>query len=196
MGRDDYVTPHSLAGLPICSPMDPKNRMNKLFALLALIVLSSAAQSAVGKDRAVAGTYDLLICKGPCSFAERGNVLRTAVIVLFDRTMSRKDLERIDSTYPGLRYDKPNACYVLTYPNRKVSGATAWMLDRTTLSFTLMRSKESWYSVRVERKGDSLSGVGNFWSAGVAPPSDFVPDTVVARRRGLADISACEAAVP
>lgn len=175
-----------------------KNRMNKLIALLALMVLSSAPLSAVGKDRAVAGTYDLLICKGPCSFAERGNVLRTAVIVLFDRPMSPKDVQRIDSPYFSSRYDKANACYVLTYPNRKVSGATAWMLDRTTLSFTLMRSKEkdSWYSVRVERKGDFLSGVGNFWSAGVAPPSDFVPDTVVARRRGLADISACEAAVP
>jgi hypothetical protein len=161
--------------------------------LLTLAVVGGAAQSAgVSKDRGVAGTYELLICKGPCSFTERGNVLRTAVIVLFDRAMRRNDVARIDSTYLDFRYDNAKACYLLTYPNRRASGVTAWMLDRKTLSFTLMHSPDSWYSVRVERKGDLLSGVGNFWSAGVAPPPNFIPDTIVGRRRGPADISACK----
>jgi hypothetical protein len=158
--------------------------------LCVMAVLAGAAQSAVSKDRGVAGTYDLLICKGPCSFTARGNVLWAGTIVLFDRAMKRKDVERIDSTYLHLKYDKANACYVLSYPN---GGVTAWMLDGKTLSFILMRSKDSWYSVRVERKGDLLSGVGNAWSAGVAPPPGFVPDTIVGRRRGPADIGACMA---
>lgn len=164
-----------------------------LSLLLAMIVVSAAARAAENKNRAVAGTYDLLICKGTCSFTERRNVLRTAVIVLFDRAMRRDDVARIDSTYLDFRYDKAKACYVLSYPNRQASGVTAWMLDKHTLSFTLMHSPDSWYTVRVERKGDMLSGVGNVWSAGVAPPPDFVPDTIVGRRRGPADISLCTA---
>lgn len=163
-----------------------------LFLLLAMIAMSAAAHAAENKDRGVAGTYDLLICKGECSFTERRNVLRTAVIVLFDRAMRRDDVARIDSTYLDFRYDKAKACYLLNYPNRQASGVTAWMLDRHTLSFTLMHSPDSWYSVRVERKGDLLSGVGNFWSAGVAPPPDFIPDTIVGRRRGPADVAACK----
>lgn len=165
-------------------------------ALFFAAVVSGAAQSAeASKDQGVAGTYELLICKGRCSFTERGNVLRTAVIVLFGRAMKRKDVETLDPAYLDFRYDKAKACYVLTYPNRQSSGVTAWLLDRKTLSFTLVRSKDSWYSVRVERKGDLLSGVGNFWSAGVAPPPGFTPDTVVGRRRGPPDIAACRAAV-
>jgi hypothetical protein len=145
----------------------------------------------MSKDGGVAGTYELLICKGPCSFGEHRNVLGTGVSVLFDRAMKRKDLARLDPSYE-LRGEKANACYVLTYPIPQASGVTAYSLDRATLSFTLMHSKDSWYSVRVERRGDLLSGVGNFWSAGVAPPPGFVPDTIVGRRRGLADISVCK----
>lgn len=163
-------------------------------ALLFAVAASGAAQSAE-KDQGVAGTYELLICRGRCSFTERGNVLRTAVIVLFDRAMKRTDVERIDPAYLDFRYDKAKACYVLNYPNRQSSGVTAWLLDRKTLSFTLVRSKDSWYSVRVERKGDLLSGVGNFWSAGVAPPPGFTPDTIVGRRRGPPDIAACQMVV-
>lgn len=164
-------------------------------ALFFAVAVSGAAQSAkAGSDQGVAGTYELLICRGRCSFTERGNVLRTAVIVLFDRAMKRADIERIDPAYLDFRYDKAKACYVLTYPNRRSPGVTAWLLDRKTLSFTLVRSKDSWYSVRVERKGDLLSGVGNFWSAGVAPPPGFTPDTIVGRRRGPPDIAACQVA--
>jgi hypothetical protein len=166
-----------------------------LFLLLA-IVISAAARAAQTKDRGVAGTYDLLICKGECSFTERRNVLRTAVIVLFDRAMRREDVARIDPAYVDSRQGKARACYLLNYPNRQAAaGVSAWMLDRHTLSFTLVHSPDSWYSVRVERNGDLLSGVGNFWSAGVAPPPDFIPDTVVGRRRGPADVAACKSNV-
>jgi hypothetical protein len=89
---------------------------SKLFGL-ALALIGAAAQSAQSKDRGVAGSYELLICKGPCSFTERGNVVRTAVIVIFDRAMKRKVVEQIDSTYHDFKYDPPRACSVLTYPN-------------------------------------------------------------------------------
>ena len=162
-------------------------------ALFALAVMGSAAQFAVGKDRGVAGTYELLICKSECSFSERGNVVQTAVIVIFDRAMKRKDVERIDPTYLDFRYDPARACYLLTYPNRQTSGVTSWILSKQTLSFSLMHSPDSWYSVRVERNGDSLRGTGNFWTAGVAPPPGYRADTIVGKRRGPADISACKA---
>jgi hypothetical protein len=166
--------------------------MRGLPCLCMVMLLAGAAQPVKGKDRAIAGTYDLLICKGsPCSFAERANVLRTAVIVLFDRALNRKDIARIDSTYHDFKYDPVKACFLLVYPNRQTSGVMSWTLSGQTLSFSLVRSPDSWYSVRVERKGDVLSGVGNFWSAGVAPPPGFIPDTVVGRRRGPADLSAC-----
>jgi hypothetical protein len=163
---------------------------SKRFTWLAFAVMAVVAQPAVSKDRGVAGTYELLICKGACSFAERGNALGTGVIVLFDRAMKRKDVGRLDPPY-DFRHEKANACYALTYPIPHASGVTIYLLDRETLSFVLMRSKDSWYSVRVERKGDVLSGVGNFWSAGVAPPPGYAPDMIVGRWRGPADIGAC-----
>jgi hypothetical protein len=165
-----------------------------LFAWLAFAVMAGAGQPAHSKDRGVAGTYDLLICKGPCSFSDRKNVDRTAVIAIFDKAMKRKDVEGIDST-SDLKHDPVRACYLLTYPNRQKSGVTSWTLDGKTLSFSLMHSPESWYSVRVERAGDLLKGLGNFWSAGVAPPPGYMPDTIVGRRRGPADIGACKADV-
>ena len=170
-------------------------KVKSLF-LLAMTVMGGAAQSAVAKDRGVAGTYELLICKGACSFAERGNVVRTAVIVVFGRGMKRKDVERIDSSYLDFRYGEANACYMLTYPDRQRAGVTSWTLDRQTLAFSLMHSPDSWYSVRVERKGDLLKGLGNFWSAGVAPPPGYTPDTIVGKRRGPADISECAKVMP
>lgn len=163
----------------------------KLITWVAFAVLACAAQSTMSKDRGIAGTYELLFCKSPCSFSATSKVLGTGVIVLFDRAMKRKDVARLDPPY-DFSHEKANACYALTYPIPQASGATVYSLDRETLSFTLMRSKDSWYSVRVERKGDVLSGVGNFWSAGVAPPPGFVPDTIVGRRRGPADIAACK----
>lgn len=166
--------------------------MKRGLLFLCVVLMAGVGQSVVSKDRGISGIYDLLICKGSCSFSERGNVLRTAVIVIFDRPMKRKDVARLDSTYRDFKYDPAKGCYILTYPNRQTIGVTSWTLNGETLSFSLMRSLDSWYSVRVERKGDLLSGVGNFWSAGVAPPANFVPDTIVGRRRGPADISACK----
>jgi hypothetical protein len=162
---------------------------SKLFACLAFAVMAGAVQSAVGKDRGVAGTYELLICKGSCS---AGGKLGTGVIVLFEHAMKRKDVARLDPPYDS-RHEKANACYAVTYPVPQASGATIYSLDRDTVSFVLMRWKDSWYSVRVERKGDVLSGVGNFWSAGVAPPPGFVVDTLIGKRLGPPDIAACKA---
>jgi hypothetical protein len=167
--------------------------MNRVFGIVLAGALGSAAQAAVSKDRGVAGTYELLICRGQCSFSDRKNVDRTAVIAIFDRAIKRKDVEGIDSTYLDVKHDPARACYLLTYPNRQTAGVTSWTLSGQTLSFSLMHSPESWYSVRVERAGDLLKGFGNFWTAGVAPPPGYTPDTIVGRRRGPADISACSA---
>ena len=93
-----------------------------LFLLLAMTVMSAPARVAESKDRGVAGTYDVLICKGECSFTEHRNVLRTAVIVLFDRAMRRNDVAQIDPTYLDFRYGKATACYLLDYPNRQALG--------------------------------------------------------------------------
>jgi hypothetical protein len=158
-----------------------------------MAMMAGAAHSAQSKVRGIAGTYDLLICKGECSFSERSNVVRTAVVVIFDHEMRREEVERIDATYLNFRYDKAKACYMLAYPNRQTSGVTSWTLDGKTLSFSLMHSPDSWYSVRVERTGDMLRGTGNFWTAGVAPPPGYAPDRILGKRRGPADISICKA---
>ena len=119
-----------------------------LLFFCVMVVLAGVAQTALSKDRGVAGTYELLICKGECSFAERANVVRTAVIVLFDRAMKRQDFAQLDPTY-DFRRDKANACYTLAYPNRQASSITAWKLDRRTFALTLVHSPDSRYSVRV-----------------------------------------------
>jgi len=170
-----------------------------VLALLAMMLVGCSAQSAdVKEDRGVAGTYELIICKGECSFSKPKNVIATAVVVLFDRMMTLKDMARIGPDYHYYTHDV-NACYAVklkapaqSYAGVNRIGITPWVLDGHTIRFDLFHSPDAGYAVEVVRTGDVLAGTGTSWGAGMgAPPPEYTPDTIVGRRVGPADISKC-----
>src|ERR1700716_1597243 len=72
----------------------------KVLQLFVIAMVSSAVQASdVNMGRKVTGTYEFIICKGACSFSDRGNAFATAVVVLFDGVISRKDRVRIGPNY-------------------------------------------------------------------------------------------------
>jgi hypothetical protein len=172
-------------------------------SVLAIAAFSFAMQTGgASKDRKIAGTYELIICKGACSFANRANAFATAVVVLFDDVMARADRERIAPFY---NYDASDvrACYAV---DRKVQapsyvginnkiGVSPWKLDGNTIQFELFHSPDAGYAVVVNRTGHLLTGTGRSWGAGMgAPPHDYGPDTIVGRRLGPPDMAACASA--
>lgn len=66
--------------------------------VLAIAIFSYAVQAAnSSKDQKVTGTYEFIICKGACSFSDRGNVFATAVVVFFDGMMTQNRVEMVSS---------------------------------------------------------------------------------------------------
>jgi len=79
---------------------------------LALTVFGHSVQAAdLIREHNIPGTYELVICKGDCSFSNRTTVFATAVVVLFEDVMAQADQERIDPYH----YDTGDvrACYVV-----------------------------------------------------------------------------------
>jgi hypothetical protein len=151
---------------------------------------------AVDSSSEVPGTYELVICKSTCSFAEPGKVFATAVIVLFDHALVPQDLARIAPFYRD--FEPARACFTVkrnfkaqSYVGIQKSGATPWQLRGSTLEFRLFQSPDAWYLVKVQLEGEALVGKGESGGAGVAHPG-YSADTIVGRRRGPPDISACK----
>ena len=172
--------------------------VNALSLFLIATVSCAVQASDVNKDSAVTGTYEFIICKGTCSFSDRGNVFATAVVVFFDGVINRKDKERID---PYSHYDPSDvrACYMVdvkahaqSYLGINKFGVSPWNLNGKTLQFDLFHGIDAGYVVEVDRTGDVFTGIGISQGAGMgAPPPEYVPDTVVGRRLGSPKISAC-----
>ncbi len=171
--------------------------------VIAIVIVSHPVQAATSsKDQKFTGTYEFIICKGACSFSDRGNVFATAVVVFFDSVITASDRERIDPFY---NYDPSDvrACYAVSRKMQAHSyvginnktGVAPWKLDGHTVQFDLFHSPDAGYVVEVNRTGDLLIGTGKSWGAGAgAPPSDYGPDTVIGRRMGPPDMSACASA--
>jgi hypothetical protein len=172
-----------------------------VLALLAVAVVGCAGLSAHADTVSqVAGTYEIIICKRACSFSDRENVIATAALVLFDHVMTLEEWSRID---PNYNYDTrdSNACYTVsrkdgaqTYAGVSKKGISPWVLNGDTIEFNLFRSPDAGYSVEVNQTGNLLAGTGKSWGAGMgAPPKEYGPDIIVARRLGPPNISACRA---
>jgi hypothetical protein len=167
--------------------------------IVAIAILSYTVQAAdSGKDQAITGTYEFIICKGACTFSDRGNVFATAVVAFFDGPITWSDRQRIKPIY---RYDPSDvrACYavsrkvqVKSYLGIQKTGVSEWKFDGHTLQFMLFHSADAGYVVEVDRTGDLLIGTGKSWGVGggAAPPG-YGTDTAIGRRLGPADISVC-----
>lgn len=162
-----------------------------------LVGATAAAQAAdLGRVGPIAGTYELIICKGTCSFSDSRNVFATVVVVLFEDVMAQEDVERIDPSYHS---DPPNTCFVIkrkvnaqSYAGIKDKGVSPWLLRGDAIEFDLFHSPDAGYAVEIERRGNLLTGTGRSWGAGMgAPPPEYTPDIVVGRRVGPPNVSSC-----
>jgi len=174
----------------------------QLFAVICLLPLAILVRvaSAGSPGDAVAGTYDILICKGTCSFSELANVIVKGRLVLFADKLEKVDLNRFDENrlshhYPG---EPINGCFSLqtvaansTYAGLEKIGLTSWTLQDNQYLFSLGRSVDAGYQASVARTMIGLDGTGSSWGAGVAAPKNPGKEIVVARRTGDANISNC-----
>ena len=164
-------------------------------------MIGAAAQSAdINNVGQAAGTYELIICKSACSFSKPENAFATVSVVLFDRAMTQKDMNRIDQYH---HYDPgTNACYAFkrkvqaqSYAGIEEKGVSLWHLSDHKIWFDLFHSPDAGYVVELKRTGDSLVGTGTSGGVGGgAPPPEYTSDMVAGRRVGPPDISACRPA--
>jgi hypothetical protein len=147
----------------------------------------------------VSGTYELIVCKEACSFDNPQAAIAHGVIVLFNKPLSHSDVQKIDPYHFSEPYEVVRACFAgheskdaESFAFGGSAGARSWSLKGNTLTFSLLRSIDAGYSVDAEYKGDSFSGKGASWGAGVAAPG-YTPDIVLGRRVSPADITALTA---
>ena len=167
----------------------------RLYIALGMFLAGHAAEAST-----VAGTYELLVCKGTCSFANPGSAFAKGVVVLFNDAMPRQEVARVDPFHFVLPNEKVRACFtgdnlksVGSYVFGRRTGVSSWSATGKKLEFSLMRSVDAGYDVEVLSEGDAFSGKGMSWGAGAAAPG-YGPDFIVGRRRGPPDITACASA--
>ncbi len=170
--------------------------------LVVVCILSLVAPRttyAAGSSAHIAGTYDILICTGTCSFEKQTNAIIKGRIVLFASNLEGTDLQRFDEN--RLRHhhgEAINGCFTLgtvgkpsSYAGIEKVGLTSWSEQGRQYRFSLFHSPDAGYEVSVNRTKTGLAGTGSSWGAGVAAPDHPSTEIVVARRTGGADISRC-----
>ncbi|GLQ98221.1 hypothetical protein [Dyella mobilis] len=178
-----------------------------------LLVLTLGTCSLVGANRqaaaadtqapSIAGTYEIWICRGLCASADSSNVLVKGHVVLFDKTLDRSTVSRLDSSYsPSAPGARPNACYALTrmsqrgyhgYAGLSPFGITDWRYLDSLVTLELFRSPDAGYGVTVKPTPNGLFGEGDSWNAVEAASGQPDNQIIVARRIGEADVRRCEA---
>jgi len=154
---------------------------------------------AAGSSEHIAGTYDILICNGTCSFEKQSNAIIKGRIVLFANNLEEADLQRFDEN--RLRHhhgDVINGCFTLdivsktsSYAGIEKIGLTSWSEQGGQYRFSIFHSPDAGYEVSVKRTKTGSAGTGSSWGAGVAAPDLPSTEIVIARRTGGADISHC-----
>jgi len=148
----------------------------------------------------VPGSYELLICKGPCSFAAAGNVLVRGFVVLeaaeFEEAEILEPVRRVfDFGYSII--GNPRGCFVLdtleenrTYAGIIEIGFTRWSWMDGKLHFELYASPDAWYHTHVSMAAEGFRGQGTSSGVGMAAPG-WPPDVVIGRRTGPPDRMKC-----
>jgi hypothetical protein len=164
-------------------------------------VLLAAAPPAVDPQIAnVPGTYELLVCKGPCSFGSPENVAVRGVLVL---TAERFTTEAINPFSPQqFKYAysfsaDPNGCFVIdtvkekqTYAGIIELGLTSWTSNAGRVRFDLYASADAWHSSTVTVSAGGFEGTGGSGGVGLAE-AHLGPDILKGRRIGPANLDAC-----
>lgn len=177
-----------------------------LFPLMLCIVglanSSSTAGAADVAGSAIAGTYEILICRGVCASSNDANVLVKGHVVLFAGGLDDATVKRLDpSYYPSTPHERPNGCYELVraqkvdragYAGISPFGITGWYYREDAVAFGLYHSPDAGYEAIVKPTSGGLSGHGTSWGAGAAAPTEPDIQTVLARRVGDSDVRSCE----
>ena len=146
------------------------------------------------------GTYDLLVCKGPCSFGSSTNVVVKGALVLAAAPFTHKLLNQ-RSVVPFKRaYDTggdPNGCFVLDTVEERRSfaglldfGLTQWVTESGRVQFQLLAAPDAGYIATLTMTSDGLRGEGRS-SGGGTPDRIPGPDILVAKRVGPGNVDAC-----
>lgn len=165
----------------------------------SLLVLPQAASAGVSPGNAPAGTYDILVCNGTCSFDRPEHVLVKGSIVLFKDKLEQADLQRFDENRLNHHFGEPiNGCFTLEtvsqssiYAGVEKVGITSWSAQGGRYRFSLFHSPDAGYEVTVERSKNGLIGTGSSWGAGAGAPQQPSTETVIALRTGDASLANC-----
>jgi hypothetical protein len=188
--------------------------MRLLIPLLLLAMAPQQGRPALPPFSAP-GTYDILICKDPCTFASTSNVLVRGSLILEAQPFQPPNLPEsaLRPPYSGpfgigdlllRRGAAANACFVLETLKRNQTGAglipigfPAWSQVGNTIAFRLYASPDAGYEASVTLTGEGFRGTGSTSGVGDGgtPPSSWTPDVIVGRRTGSADRSICTRAV-
>lgn len=163
--------------------------------ILTLCVSTLVDATPKAEDSRPVGTYDMIICKKRCSFADTTAVIATARVVLSSQALPIRDRDQV---YPFLiQPEEARACFVTkevrkadTFAALSPSGFSAWKVTKSEIEFSLFRSADAGYTVDAKLNTDGFVGHGTSWGAGAAKTT-FSPDVVVARRIGTVDLSVC-----
>jgi hypothetical protein len=165
-------------------------------AALFAAFLSVSVIDAHSASRMV-GSYEVLVCKTDCAFGDVQPAASLGMVVLFDASLSKKDVDDIDPSHFGAPGEALRACFsgfqyekAETFAFGKQRGVSAWEFKGNKLTFELFRSIDAGYEAVLKPDGEVLRGTGSSWGAGVAAPG-YGPDVIVARRVGPPDISWC-----
>jgi hypothetical protein len=164
-----------------------------VFALAAATMTTSPVVEANAPGPA--GAFELLICKGTCSFSERSNVVAQGVLVMVPTALApseRSALRKRGFERVHWGDQPPNACFVLdtvvrdrTFAGLVRTGIASWSLRGSSLTIGLYSSPDAGYSATIRLIGDRLEGDGTSWGGAEDEPNSG-QDTLVGRRVGAA----------
>jgi hypothetical protein len=172
--------------------------MHLRVVLVALLVFTpSISGECLGE---APGTYELLVCKGSCTFDNPTNVVVRGVLFLtavpfVPEALSPFSPKAFEYAYG---YDaEPNGCFVLdtvakgkTFAGLIELGMTAWTEHSDQLRIPLYASADAWHSMAVRLTRDGFEGTGKSVGAGAAAPG-YDTDHVIARRIGPPNLDQC-----
>ena len=148
----------------------------------------------------VPGTYDLLVCKGPCSFDSPASVVARGVLVLSTSPFTTQSLNERSAVRFEHAYSiggDPNGCFVLdtvtdnqTFAGLIQFGLTLWRVHSGQVTFELYQSPDAGYFATVAMMGYGFRGAGGS-SGGAGTDADLTSDILFAKRKGPGDTNDC-----
>jgi hypothetical protein len=172
-----------------------------LLGIIALVGTVYAADGATSPcEGDVAGSYDLLVCKGACDFSSPKNVLVRGFVILEAEEFSTSEIMEPIRQVFGFGYSfaqDPRGCFVLetleqnrTYAGIIPIGFTAWSWQDRSITFELYASPDAFYTTWVKLTKEGFSGQGASSGVGAAAPG-WSPDIVIGRRIGPPERMKC-----